>query len=802
MITLHYMTDRVLDLSAVPEGWERYIRSEEDGGIYHIEIDVEPSEGSYVQRALMEISSALLEFELPYWVELPYGTWIEWRGRVYTLRQPAAVTKNGSRSFAYSLPMEGHDGLMRIYKFRAPDTTERVKWSLTGKPRVFAEAICRAMNALETGVTWEAGECFDRDEVAVELSHVYFSEAIQNIADAFEGEWEVSCRGARAVVSFMEKIEHGKADAGKPSLSYGRGNGFIPGVGRTIEDADLPIGRLYVQGAERNIDRSTYWKRFGFPARTQYLRLPVPRRDAAGNVVGATLEYNGAEFRDQAVGGSGYRTYTTDARGLYIERLSPAKDSVREDSIDAPDKIYPHKELTVTGVLKERNNGTEADGDKRAEWLYKVYTEANDIDYSKLLIEGAEARITFQTGMLAGKSFSFTYIHNPTYQTDGTLIEAGRRFVIVQQELDNQWMPNETYAPAVGDKLAVFGVRLPDEYIDAAVAGCDEQNAELTGGADVFYGDNGRREGAAWDMFREGVKKLWEREQRKFSFTGELQPLWVRRHWAALEGYLAPGYYVSFSDEQIQAAALPIRIKTVKEPLARPYAVTIELSNAGAAVSPVRELERKYRHLDAIATTPYDNQRIVEIVKSYITSSQGELDGLKPRTITISQQAALMDGEAWSSPYIALREWHKADGSVRRVYTVDWRGGDEVTIACRLGATYGSGAVELVPVLIRGLRASMSASYSEAYRTELRQQIGKSVTFRNATNGAYAVHGDVASADGAFTADGSLTLGTGRFMRFTCCVRTVSVGGKDLEEIYWTVLEGDMSDGTQSVSEE
>ena len=40
------------------------------------------------------------------------------------------------------------------------------------------------------------------------------------------------------------------------ALSYGKGNGFLPGVGRANQGDNLPVEILYVQGGERNIDYS------------------------------------------------------------------------------------------------------------------------------------------------------------------------------------------------------------------------------------------------------------------------------------------------------------------------------------------------------------------------------------------------------------------------------------------------------------------------------------------------------------------------------------------------------------------
>lgn len=163
--------------------------------------------------------------------------------------------------------------------------------------------------------------------------------------------------------------------------------------------------------------------------------------------------------------------------------------------------------------------------------------------------------VIFQSGMLAGsnKEFEVKYVHKE------------RKFLITPQEIDGQIMPNDIYKPNLGDKYAVFGIQLPDAYI------CN----------------NSTKEGASWDMFREAAKYLYENEDPKFTFKGELDSIYSKKRWLSIGGKIKLGGYILFKDPQFIPEGIKIRITSIKEYIHRPYSPIIELSNTttGATVS-------------------------------------------------------------------------------------------------------------------------------------------------------------------------------------------------------------------------
>lgn len=371
-------------------------------------IDIQESDASYRYRALMEKPQLVLKFSLPTYIEFPVGTWCEYQNERFSVWSPQNIKKNGERNIEYTITMGNDEQIMAITKLRN-SVDKRLKFSMCAKPHEFIEEIVKNLNAKEGSKEWSVGTCLESNEKTIEFNHSYIDAALQSVADTFETEWEI----VNKQIS-LHKVEYFKEDP--LPLSYGKGNGFIPGIGRTTPSGEMPIKRLYVQGGDKNIDRSKYGS----------AELLLPK--------GKTLEYEG-------------RTYKSDEDGLYIERIDTISDAVKEDSLDCSE-IYPSRVGTVSSVEcidKDKNFYDFIDN--------SIPSELNFNDY---IIEGETATIIFQSGMLAGKEFEFKYKH------------AERRFEIVPQEIDGQTMPNDVYKPQAGDNpdtYAVFGIMLPDSYI-------------------------------------------------------------------------------------------------------------------------------------------------------------------------------------------------------------------------------------------------------------------------------------------------------------------------------------------------
>lgn len=370
-------------------------------------LEVQESDSSYRYRSLMRKTQLVLKYSLPEYVEIPVGAWCEFQGQKFFLMSSQDFKKNGTRDIEYTLTMYDDEARLGLYKLRNP-IDRRLKFSMCAKPHEFLEVIVAYMNERDSSGVWKVGTCIDAPEKTIEFNHTYCDEALQSVADAFETEYENN----NHTIS-LRKVEYFKEDP--LPLAYGKGNGFMPGVGRTTQSNELPIKRLYVQGGEQNIDRSKYGS----------AELLLPKNQ--------TLEYEG-------------RTYKSDAEGYYIERYDKVSDAVKDDSLDCSE-IYPSRIGKVSSV--------ECINAEKNFYDFIDLTIPEELNYNDYIIEGETPYIRFQTGMLSGeKEFEFTYKH------------AERRFEIVPQEIDGVIMPNETFKPEAGiDTYAIFGIAMPDSYI-------------------------------------------------------------------------------------------------------------------------------------------------------------------------------------------------------------------------------------------------------------------------------------------------------------------------------------------------
>lgn len=506
------------------------------------ELDLCVNDNSYRQRAIKGEHSLTLYFSLPEHIEIPVGAYCVFEGETYTLEAPGDFKKHNTRNFEYTLVMEASQAKLRKYKFRNP-VDRRLKFSLTAQPKDHLKMLVDNLNKRDSG--WKIGQCLTAAHKNIAFSHTDCMSALSQIADAFETEWEIVNKTIH-----LRKVEYNKNEP--MPLSYGRGNGFKPGVGRTNFNDSKAIEILFVQGGEKNIDASKYGSK----------ELLLPKSQ--------TLRYDGQYFEgevefitEQA------HTYLSDADGFSIRRQDKELQSKEEDSLDLPE-IYPSRVGTVTKV--------EVTKEGFCDFFDTTIPEALDFSTQESRFKGETLTVIFQSGQLTGKEFEIQQDENRVFG----YIHSERRFKVVEQTIDGEPMPKGAYMPIVGDTYSVFGAVLPDAYI------CD----------------NATKTGASWDMFREAVKYLYEHEEQTFTFTGELDGIWAKKDWLNIGGRIKLGGYVLFSDEQFQREGVSIRIVGIKDYINNPHSPEIELSNSIVGSSIMSDL-RKIESNEVIADSQY-----------------------------------------------------------------------------------------------------------------------------------------------------------------------------------------------------
>ena len=366
-------------------------------------IDVLPTDESYRYRSIMGEHTLNLYFALSTYTDIPTGAWCEFQGERYTLNQPAKVVKHNSRHFEYTLTMDSEGANLKNYKFRNPND-KTLKFPFTASPRYHIQILVDCLNMIDSG--WQVGNCIEASEKLVSYNHNNCLEALDMIAKAFETEYEIIGKTIH-----LRKVEYFKNNP--LPLQYGKGKGFKTGVSRTTEQSR--ITRLYVQGGERNIDRSKYGNK----------ELLLPKSQ---------------EYVYERV------TFVSDDKGLSIAiKNAPNNGFINEQSLDLS-HIYPSRKGAISAVF-------EVDRDKHF-YDFADTTIPEALNFADLQIKGEKMVIYFESGMLSGREFEVSkYDHTK------------KRFQLVPKEEDGTTMPNDIFKPAIGDQYSVYNMHLPAAYI-------------------------------------------------------------------------------------------------------------------------------------------------------------------------------------------------------------------------------------------------------------------------------------------------------------------------------------------------
>lgn len=457
------------------------------------------SSESYHEAKVGAVSTLVVETTSDKAIAFPLGTYCTWRGEKFALYTPAEVVKVSEREYRYTLTLSGEGQQLALSKFKfivANPEDVRLSFTLTGKPRFFLEQILRSLPA---GFT--IGACLEAEAQAISFKHEDCLSALSRVAEAFKTEWHITGKTLN-----LGKVVGNKANA--VTLSYGKGKGLLSGLTASNDSEKSPVGKLFIQGTERNIDPTKYG--------AKSLHLPK----------GRNLAYEG-------------RTYVVSADGQSLSVSGLSTDGRKEDSFDGTN-IYPQRVGVVSSVVVTPNGN------------YDIVDKDNPVDYSQYRIAGEKATITFQTGRLAGRTFDIAQDKDVLRYDHAT-----KRFQLVSVEEDGMKLPEpKVFYPAVGDKYAVFGVRLPDEHITKAET----------------------------ELLNASVRYFHEALQPKVTYKAELDGLYAQKNWGALAPKLAIGAYVRLVDASLDIDD-HVRITAVRTKLSQQYKPQITLSNEVQAPS-------------------------------------------------------------------------------------------------------------------------------------------------------------------------------------------------------------------------
>lgn len=451
--------------------------------------DVEVSDQSDATFAIMQSGRLTLHFKSKQVINFTPSSWCQFEGVRFILVYPEKITKLWKGYYEYTVIFHTEAELTKMKLVKDPSNVARTSFVFTGNPREFATLIARSL-----GNEWSVGQCIDSSyNKTIAFKQDSCWSALGRVAQEFDTEWVIQ--------GYQISFKKHELNATNPlKMSYGKGKGFVTGVSRQGSSDQQAIGRLYVLGGRRNIDYADY----GDSA------LHLPRSWSDGRL-------------------------RTDENGKYIEFIN---GNGNEGAVELTE-IYPHRKGTVSGVVTvnaQKNFYDIIDG--------SIPESLNFNDYR---IPQEKASIKFETGALAGREFDIK-------QTQDALTgyhHSERRIEIVPAEHDGIVMPSAEWMPAVGDKYAIFGIKLPHEYM---------RKAEM-------------------DLLSEAIKKISDENKVPYTFDGKVDGIWSKSKWLEVGGILKPGGYIFFIDEEFHPQGTPIRITSVRYQVNSPHTPDITLSN-------------------------------------------------------------------------------------------------------------------------------------------------------------------------------------------------------------------------------
>ena len=502
------------------------------------EVEITPSDDSYKLTELMGADEVVLKFALPDYLPISAGAYITYKGDHYEVESEDSVRMIHTEMYEYTVTFSSPRAHLRRYIVREKGGEGRITFFLTAKPREHLDLIVHNLNEREAG--WSVGACIDGSEKTIEYSTTNALDALQKLAEAYGTEWE--CEGRTLS---LRKAEYHKDSP--LTVSYGKGKGLLSGLERNPAE-EQPVGTLYVTGTDRNIDPAKY--------KSKTLHLP--------------------EGGTKTVGG---RTYTVTSGGRAITVSGSAPGAVEGAFTDTD--VYPSREGVVGAVTIRDKEKAFVD--------FTDPTIPADLDFEKCLIPGREMKLTFQTGMLAGRTFGAKYVHKD------------RRFEIVPEEIDGVLMPSAPFLPKEGDRYGVFEIALPESYIRSA-------------------------EGRLLDS---AVQYLEGLETSRYSYRAAVDPLWLKKQWTKVGHKVRIGAYVKLAGDPITDGGATLRITGIKEYLTDPYAPEVTLSDRATGRGGLTSIIRKAVQDDLTSTREASTRTAVDEARRTFHKAEQLTDALE-----------------------------------------------------------------------------------------------------------------------------------------------------------------------------
>ncbi|WP_297172636.1 hypothetical protein [uncultured Porphyromonas sp.] len=477
--------------------------------------------------------------------DIQIGARTTYEGITYYVTKEPTVRKEHSKLYVIETELETVIGLARLVVLNNP-VDKRSSFDYTATAVEHIQLVVDSLNGkkLSKIPAWTRGLILASNKVKhIKYDGISAWDALQLIRQTYETDLRID--GTAIALGMSDN----KTDA--IELGYGKGNGILSGLERLKHDDTPTPMRLYVTGTKRNMTQG------------RLTMQPLER-----------LKVNDLGIIQHSVSDTTGQVYTTDSTGQYISEFTHdnGEQPLYTEATYTNEEIYPSHVSTIQSVTKVKDH----------------FEVNSDFDYSKLLIEGEQMQVVFQTGNLAGRDFDARH-----YSSTG-------RLAIVPKEEDDTTLPNDTLCPKVGDQYIVTGIKLPDQYIT-------EAQRKLTEAA---------------------LRHLIKLQLQRYSYKAEIDPVYLHNNKTTIGTKLDVGKYVHLTDQQIAVGDPYIRIISKRTYLDRPYTPEIELSNE---VERIGYLDRLIKITDSAIA---DRNNIIDRIRD----SREELDLVAGAVERLSEQ--------------------------------------------------------------------------------------------------------------------------------------------------------------------
>lgn len=362
---------------------------------------IKPDDSSSQYKKVMGENELRLAFRMAYYTNFRINDFCTAFGETYKINALPQVTKISRFLYEYNMTMqaEGFDLLKAQYLlFKACD------FSLMGNTDTFIDLIISNANRISPG--WIKGQVIPSSYKNLTFKTDNCYSALSIIANGFDTEFSIEGK----TIHLTQRSK----DTGL-TLKHGKFNGLYEIVRTNVDNTNV-FTRLYAYGSNKNLPTDY---RGGTRLKMQFVNVPAFYNPLTNRTRPAIID-----------------------PGDYIELNTGTYGIIEATQIF--EDIYPHRTGTVTSV--------------NAANILKIIDSSLNFDINAKLMPGTAAKITFNTGQLAGYTFNISAYNNTTKEIT----------IIPNHDETALDIPSLLIKPAIGDTYVLIDIIMPDSYVLAA----------------------------------------------------------------------------------------------------------------------------------------------------------------------------------------------------------------------------------------------------------------------------------------------------------------------------------------------